>query len=126
MKSNVILEQLLAVGGQRRTTTMFKLLIGLSLLGSILAGHYDGFKVFKVTPSNEDQIKFVKSWQDQDGIDFWNSVHNKVGLSARVMVSPERIQDFTDAMLKNNIPHELIIANVDEYVFSLSNNIFEQ
>ena len=69
--------------------------------------------VWSVKPVNDEQSLMLSKWQEKSGIDFWESL-GAVGKSFRIMVAPNMQAAFLDAMNSNDIPHTLIIENVEE------------
>ena len=55
----------------------------------------------------------LSKWQEMQGIDFWEPL-GVVGKSLRIMVAPNLQVEFLDAMESSEIPHELIIENVEQ------------
>lgn len=94
---------------------MFKLLLALSLLGSTLAAQtgYDGYKVFKVTPTTFEQIVSLRNLVNEDGVDFWDSLHHRTGPSTRIMVSPEKINFINYFLASLEVPYEIVVDNVE-------------
>lgn len=74
---------------------------------------YDGYKVFGITPKSQTDIEVLANFFDEDGIDFWDSL-KITGSSARVMVSPEKINFFTSELSAYGIEYTLMIQNVEE------------
>lgn len=98
---------------------MFKIIISICLLGSIVVAvqkSYDGFKVFRVSPEFPDQMKYLKNLESSEGIDFWDPIHFVANYPTRVMVSPEKIEFFKNYLASAGVSYELIIENVDEYI----------
>ncbi|CRL08319.1 CLUMA_CG021383, isoform A [Clunio marinus] len=86
-----------------------KLVILFSIFSFVLAKDYTNYKVYDVTP-NREQIKDLKAWEFQMGIDFWMS--RGVDQTSRIMVSPEVEESFVNFLNKEGIDNKLIIEDV--------------
>ncbi|KAJ6635727.1 Carboxypeptidase B [Pseudolycoriella hygida] len=73
---------------------------------------YEGYKVWLVTPRSESQGILLKQWEDNESVDFWESISRK-GKSSRIMVAPDTQIHFENFLKEHNILHELIIENVE-------------
>ncbi|KAG4072008.1 hypothetical protein HA402_010945 [Bradysia odoriphaga] len=88
------------------------LLATLVALTSAEQFSYEGYKVYKVTPRNENQGTLLLLWEDSGSIDLWEPISKK-GKSSRIMVAPDNHERFVAFLRKNHIEHELIIENVE-------------
>jgi len=60
---------------------------------------YEGYKVWSVTPSSTQQGELLLLWQDNDAIDFWESL-SRTGQSSRIMVAPDTQDRFVSFLKK--------------------------
>ncbi|XP_076758952.1 zinc carboxypeptidase-like [Xylocopa sonorina] len=81
---------------------------------------YDNYKVFRVTPQNDEQLEIVNSLgQTSDSYSFWKEV-SAVQKYADVMVAPHKIAEFEELMKQHNIPHETYVEDVQTLIDSES------
>ena len=69
--------------------------------------------MWSVTPVNEDHRLLLSQWQENEGIDFWESL-GAVGKSFRIMVAPNMEASFIASMERENVPHKVLIENVEK------------
>ncbi|XP_034947534.1 zinc carboxypeptidase-like [Chelonus insularis] len=72
---------------------------------------YDNYKVFRVTPKNQEQSDLLKHLSQVAEYSFWDGPHF-TNISSDVMVPPSKLLDFERLMKITEIPHEVHIDNV--------------
>merc|ERR1712212_1351528 len=64
---------------------MLLLLLAFVAVAACDRVHFHGDKVFRVVPRNEEEVKLLKSWQQNKDVDFWTeTVHEGEGTDIRV------------------------------------------
>ncbi|XP_031780002.1 zinc carboxypeptidase-like [Nasonia vitripennis] len=82
----------------------------------------NAYKVFRITPENEEQFEFLYNLDDKvEGFDFWKSP-SFVSQAADLMVAPEKLSYFSELMASKNIKYESFIDNVEALLEIESNN----
>lgn len=80
---------------------------------------FDSFKVFRLMPSTREQLNYLLDLErDDPSLDFWKGVNN-VGNPVDVMVKPEQQLEFVAKIKNIEIPAEVMIDDVQEYVVFL-------
>lgn len=75
---------------------------------------FDGFKVFRLNPTTEQQTIFLSMLERDDlSLDFWTSINN-AGTPVDVMVGPQEQQSFLEKMGQNGILADEMINDVQE------------
>ncbi|XP_011872350.1 PREDICTED: zinc carboxypeptidase-like [Vollenhovia emeryi] len=95
---------------------MWKLII-LCTVGLVAAERatFDNYKVFKITPTTQPQVDFLKQLVDvPDGFSFWYSP--SVNKQAELMVAPHKLPEFYEIMAQIQVPYELFIQNVQSLI----------
>lgn len=86
-------------------------------------GSYQGFKVFRILPTTDDQNSFLEDLVNKDStLDFW-AEPNPTGIPVDVMVPPQQQYDFTRKMEDMGLNVEVFIEDVQEYDQSLYFNL---
>lgn len=76
---------------------------------------FDNYKVFRVTPKNEEQVKVLKDLEATGGYSYWSEVGG-VKNPVDIMVPPHLLADFKDVVESTGIFSELFMNNVQENV----------
>lgn len=74
---------------------------------------YKGYKVYDVVP-NDVQHEALSLIQFDEGIDFWRLY--VAGEKSRVMIAPEKQQEFEDFLDFHKIPYEVAIEDMEESI----------
>lgn len=74
---------------------------------------FNGHRVYKVIPNNENEREIVKSIQTQGIGEFWLDQFD-VSDGVRITVAPEKYQQFEDTMNRNDIKYKEIIADLQQ------------
>lgn len=75
---------------------------------------FDNHALYKIHPENEEQVKFLKKFEDElEGLDFWKRV-SRAGDYASVVVPPEIKKKFEHLLKKRSIRSELMQENIQE------------
>lgn len=93
------------------------LLVTAALVVAVAAEkvRFDNYKVYRITPENEEQLQVLRQLEKIGGYLFWSdigSIYNPVD----IMVPPHLAADFEDIINISRIPSKLIIENVQEKV----------
>lgn len=81
----------------------------VALASSTQQKSYDGYKVYSVQLTSEDQLTAFMGLQKYN-IDVWDSA-NKNGKPFRVMVQPQMIETFENFLVDHQITSEIIVEN---------------
>lgn len=73
---------------------------------------YENYKVYKVIPQNEGHVQKIEQLREQF-YEFWTDV-TKVGEYARIMVSPDKNEEFVTYIKNAGMAPVLSISNVQE------------
>ncbi|KAF2889623.1 hypothetical protein ILUMI_16549 [Ignelater luminosus] len=76
---------------------------------------YEGYKVFRLNLSHENQLRALASFNKNEIVDFWSSLRFD-GNPIDVMVKPEMQHIFGWFLNVNSIKHEILIDNVQDVV----------
>lgn len=77
---------------------------------------FDGFKVYRVTPKNEEAVEALRALDDSNmGYDFWTEVRG-VGLPVDIMVAPYYKFKFDDVLSSGLFDAEVYISDVQELI----------
>jgi hypothetical protein len=94
-------------------TVAFVVLAVLLSTTSFAYKTYEGYKVFRITPENADQVAALNKMNNVLGfeVDFWRS-SSKVGRYAEIMVAPEHVDKVIAFLGDYKIKPQLQVANV--------------
>lgn len=73
---------------------------------------YEGFQVYRLQPTNTDQIRVLSSLASNGSYDFWSPInfdHKPID----VMIDPRSLQDFVKLLQNNRIQFRTLIDNVE-------------
>ncbi|XP_041469204.1 carboxypeptidase B-like [Lytechinus variegatus] len=77
---------------------------------------YDGYKVFRITPRTQDELKWIQGVADRwETLDFWRHP-TKVGRPVDVMVSPAQQLDFVRSASRPGLEITTWISNVQDMI----------
>ncbi|XP_054759843.2 carboxypeptidase B-like [Lytechinus pictus] len=77
---------------------------------------YDGYKVFRITPRTQDELKWMQGVADRwETLDFWKHP-TKVGRPVDVMVSPAQQLDFVRSASRPGLEITTWISNVQDMI----------
>ncbi|KAK9680822.1 Carboxypeptidase activation peptide [Popillia japonica] len=68
---------------------------------------YDGYKVYQLLPSNEEQLALIRSFNYHQSIDFW-SEPKILGKPTTVMVPPNLQASFTSTLFSRQMKNNLL------------------
>lgn len=71
---------------------------------------FNSYKVWSISPEDEQQRGAILDWENVEGIDFWDRKSNR---PLRVMVAPATQDEFVDFLEANNISNEITVENVE-------------
>lgn len=71
------------------------------------------YKVYRVTPTSNDHVNFLKSMSQVEFVDFWSEVRS-LNKSVDVMVAPHAQGLITSYFKNHRIHYEILIENVEE------------
>jgi hypothetical protein len=94
------------------------ILLVAALATLALAGktRYDGYKVFRVTPNTQDQLKMLAELEHAGlGIDFWEEA-TTVGKPADIMLPPHLQTDLVEDLRSNGLQVSEFIADVQRLI----------
>ncbi|GLV45589.1 uncharacterized protein CBL_02609 [Carabus blaptoides fortunei] len=77
--------------------------------------HYDGYKVFRVVPENEQQQRVLHMLEKSEKFDFWME-SRMANHPADIMVEPSMIDNFKAVMKLNKIKYSVYIEDVEKFV----------
>jgi Carboxypeptidase activation peptide len=69
------------------------------------------YKVYEVTPANNDEYLMLKEWETVNSVDHWDGLRRKG--TSRVMVAPDQTENYEGFLVANNISHRLVIDDVE-------------
>ncbi|XP_043287320.1 zinc carboxypeptidase-like [Venturia canescens] len=100
--------------------TMIKILVVFTFLLVLVSAqkkNYDNYKVFRIVPSTEGQVNFLKQFGDfrDDEYSFWKGP-SYINETVDLMVGPEKLLEFNDLMESSNIKYVEYIDNVQSLV----------
>lgn len=72
------------------------------------------YKVYQVTPKNEQEVDVLKHLETYELIDFWSPLR-KVGGPVNIMVPPSIKNYFFEILNAANIQYTVLIENVERY-----------
>ncbi|XP_043285895.1 zinc carboxypeptidase-like [Venturia canescens] len=102
-----------------RGDTMLKLTIALALLALLAAGEresYENYRVFRVTPTSDEQTSFLHYLSENSHeYNFWNGP-SQTNVPADLMVAPDGIEDFENLMNAADLPYSTYIENVQRLI----------
>lgn len=84
-----------------------------SLAASAEQFSYEGYKVFRVTPKLERDVKILQMLGNYENVDLWSKIRN-VNQPVDVMVSPKYQQIFSLILKQTKMENEVLIENVKE------------
>jgi len=76
--------------------------------------HFDGYKVFRIIPKNEDEAKVVQELENQ-GLPFWSGP-NPVGRASDIMFPPHMQGDIIEGLQNSGIDIKEFISDVEKLV----------
>lgn len=93
---------------------LFKYLLLFSVLTTFIEAYesYENYKVYDVVPKNEAQVQILLDLR-KDGYDYWTDVFN-VNNNVRIMVSPEKQNEFVEYLEKVGLNPSISINNVQQ------------
>lgn len=91
--------------------TVFALSILVSASKSVI---YDGYKVFRVNPSDSQQRELLKTIEGGKKYDFWTDVR-KIG-PVDIMVSPQEQDDLLELLNGHGLTHNVMIEDVQALI----------
>lgn len=68
--------------------------------------------MYDVTPQKEIQMDILRIFEDNQDFDFWSELR-RPGYATTIMVSPNVHDEFLAILDANEIPHEMIIEDVE-------------
>jgi len=76
---------------------------------------YDGYKVFKTFPLDDD-LPFIRSYQEKEyGVyDIWSEI--RTGTPIDIMVAPKAQEAFTSELTEKGIKYQVMIENVQDLI----------
>lgn len=69
------------------------------------------YKLYDVTP-NPSQYEALAQWQYEEGVDFFRLT--LAGFTSKVLIAPERVQDFENFLSETKINHKVIMDDYEE------------
>lgn len=91
--------------------TKVKLLVVLIAIVSVNAVSYKDYKVYDVVPKTKEDVNILKKLLDENKYIFWNYAV-KVENVVKIMVAPEKQDDFEKYMSSALIDAKLVIEDV--------------
>lgn len=91
---------------------MMKTIIVLACLAALATANFSNHKVYRVNPSNKEQLDVVRAFEGIKGVDFWSKAR-AVNKEMDIMVSPQIQMRFTDTLKQNSIAHNVLINDVE-------------
>ncbi|XP_023234195.1 carboxypeptidase B-like [Centruroides sculpturatus] len=76
---------------------------------------YDGYSVFRVTPSNEADLKFLQWLRNDVEFDFWTNP-GVIGKPVDIMIPPEKLLLFNESFTANKIDFSLLTNDVQRLI----------
>ncbi|XP_038206917.1 zinc carboxypeptidase-like [Zerene cesonia] len=85
------------------------------LAASAIKQTFEGYKVYKIIPRTQDEVDVVKDLQKNGIGQLWDDqVH--INYEARIMVPPNKIDDFKNEMVRTNIGTEELISDMQRVI----------
>ncbi|XP_049829445.1 carboxypeptidase B-like isoform X2 [Schistocerca gregaria] len=103
-----------------RSSGLSLLLLAALLASALAAVSYRGHQVYRLKPS-EEHLAAVAALRGRMGLDFWSRAH-LAGHPVDVRVPPQLLHSFRQHLDRHNVPHELLIADLEE-VFQKERNL---
>ncbi|VVC97744.1 unnamed protein product [Leptidea sinapis] len=76
---------------------------------------FEGYKVYKISPKNVNEVRFVKDLQ-RDGIgQLWDDQVN-VDFEARIMVKPDNVENFLNKMDSSGVGYKVMIGDLQRVI----------
>jgi len=89
------------------------LAVGLAAVSAELK-RYDGYQLFNIYPTSEEQAQFVLDLQNDDELDFWYEGRDRLD----ILVPPHRVQGLSDQLstqgLAYSVPYNNVQTGIDE------------
>ncbi|XP_049878169.1 zinc carboxypeptidase-like [Pectinophora gossypiella] len=76
---------------------------------------YEGYKVFKIVPEAEKDVKILKGLEKVTEYQFWTDVI-QIGEDVRIMVSPEKLSKFEEYLTAQGIKASIAIEDVQKSI----------
>ncbi|XP_067121548.1 carboxypeptidase B-like [Centruroides vittatus] len=76
---------------------------------------YDGYSVFRVTPFNEEHLKFLHLLRNDTELDFWTNP-GAIGKPVEIMIPPQKFPQFNQSFTTNKIDFSLLTDNVQRLI----------
>lgn len=97
-----------------------KVFLGLLLLGLALAEkvRFDNYRVYKLTPNDEESLDILRAMQENDELtdyNFWGSPV-AVGVPVEIMVSPSMVTVIEDLAESRGMNYSIMMDNVQHYI----------
>lgn len=73
--------------------------------------NYEGFKVYKVIPKSEDEVRILEDVQNRVLGELWDD-YVDVNHVVKIMVAPNKQGEFLDVLLKANMEVTEVIENL--------------
>ncbi|XP_053953346.1 carboxypeptidase B [Anastrepha ludens] len=107
---------------------LFKLFVTVALCCTAVLGEltsYEGYKIYEITAQNAAQQELLQQLAENEAYDFF-TLPRMLGLSARVMISPEDQLAFERTLQSSEVKYEVINENFGETVATerMQNNFF--
>jgi len=90
------------------------ILLGICLFANAERVHYDGYKVMRMTPKNEDEAKIIQDL-DTQGLPFWSGP-NPVNRPSDVMFPPHMQGDILEALQNSGIDIKEYVQDVEKLI----------
>ena len=74
---------------------------------------YDNYKVYKVSPETEREVKILNDLHKDSNYDFWTDKIN-IGQDVRIMVPPSKDSEFIEYLRSVSMVPVLSITNIQE------------
>jgi len=75
--------------------------------------HFHGEKVLRVTPTNDDQVKLLRQWQEEHNLDFWTELVHP-GMATDIRVSADLVEMIEKTLKMEGIPYTIMIHDLEK------------
>jgi len=95
---------------------MAKFLVLLALFSAVFCRvHFDGEKVFRVTPKDSDQVKLLRDLQEQDKVDFWTDA-SFLGIPTDIRVPKDLVESVEKLLNDAGVEFNVLIEDLEKEV----------
>ncbi|KAJ8681685.1 hypothetical protein QAD02_017477 [Eretmocerus hayati] len=89
--------------------------LALAVFAASEKASFQNYKVFRVTPENDQQLELLRQLENLQGYSFWREP-SQLSLSSDVMVAPAQLPEFLDLLNSTGLAYETYISDVQRLI----------